>query len=124
MYRHPLLCVISLFVGAVFCPIFLPLLVFLGYPALLISAAGLIVKSREGEIERPAQPACILAMLLGLVMILHGVAICYDTPLGGGSPNEQTKWLGNRLAYSGAAIALITACTAYAFERSHPKHIG
>ena len=75
MYRRPLLCVISLFIGAVFCPIFLPLLVFFGYPALLISAAGLIVESREGEIERPAQPACILAMLLGIVMILHGLAI-------------------------------------------------
>ena len=122
MCRRPLFYVVALSLGAVVCPIFLPLVVFLGYPVLLIGAAGLIVKSREGEIQRPSQPVCFLVMFLGLVMILHGIAICWDSSLGG-SPSEEDKRFGNWVAYLGAGVAGISAGAAYFLDPSRSKRI-
>lgn len=122
MYKRPLTYVVAFVLVAILCGIAMPLIVILGYPTLMISAAGLVVRSREGEIERPGQAACLLTMYLGLLMFFHGTLYVMDTPFSS-PPSDEARRFGNGLAYLGAGVAGISAISAYALDPSRKGRI-
>jgi hypothetical protein len=101
-----------LLLATVLCPIFLPVALFLGYPALLVIGAVVVFQWFTGTLERAGQVGCVWLMYLGLIVILHGVVICADTALAGAPPTAEQKRFGNGLAYLGAALAGASAVAA------------
>jgi hypothetical protein len=56
---------------------------------------------------------------LGLVVVLHGILIGFDTALAGEPPTPETKRFGRTGAFLGAALAAISVVAAYALEWRH-----
>ena len=84
MIQRPSFVVLGmLLLATVACPLSLPLAPLLGYPALVVIAVRLTLEWLEGRLERPAQAASTWGVYLGLVLILHGVLIGFDTALAG-----------------------------------------
>jgi len=57
----------------------------------------------------------VWAAYLGLILILHGIVICFDSALAG-TPTIEQKRFGNRLAYVGGAVAGVAVVFAYAID--------
>ncbi len=89
---------------------------FSGIPWLIGIGIWYALHSIDGRLERPAQVAAVWANYLGLILILHGIFICFDTPLAGAHPTIAQKRIGNRLAHLGGAIALVSVILAYAVD--------
>ena len=53
---------------------------------------------------------------LGLIVLLHGILIGFDTALAGAPPTDAEKRFGRRVAYAGGAIAAFFVVIAYAIE--------
>jgi len=94
----------------------LPLAIFVGYPALLLIGLESLLRWLNGELKGPGRRASLWAIYLGFVLILHGITICFDTPLAGGSPSDEQKRIGNGLAYLGAAMAGVSAVVSFVLD--------
>lgn len=116
MLQRPFVYLGALLLATVLCPIFLPLAVLLGYPALLVIGTGFVFKWLNGGLKRPGQMASLWATYLGFVLILHGVVICFDTALAGAPPTAAEKRFGNNLAYLGAVVAGTSAVSSYLLD--------
>jgi hypothetical protein len=89
---------------------------FIGYPWLIVIAATSAARWNAGRLDRPGQVAAVWATYLGLILVLHGIVICFDTALAGASPTAAEKRFGTWLAYLGGAVAGVGAATAYAID--------
>jgi hypothetical protein len=116
MFRGPFLP-LACFLGATaVCTIFLPFALLFGYPWLIGIAIWYTGRWMLGRLEKPAEVAAIWTAYLGLILILHGAVISFDTALAGTPPTAAQKRFGNRLAYVGAAIALTSIIVAYTVD--------
>jgi hypothetical protein len=97
----------------------LPLAVLIGYPWLLGIGVWYAGCWFAGRVPRPAQLATVWVAYLGLILVLHGILIGFDTALAGEPPSPEAKRFGRRLAYLGGGIAAVSAVAAYALERRH-----
>jgi hypothetical protein len=107
--------------------ILLPLAILIGYPWLIAIGVWHAGRWFAGRLERPAQTAAVWVAYLGLILILHGIVLCFDTALAGTSPTMEQKQFGTRLAYSGGAVTALAVIVAYSLEftgRTYTKHSG
>jgi hypothetical protein len=117
MFRGPFLFLALLLLGCVVCPIFLPLAVLGGYPALLAIGTWSILRGIFGRLDRPAASAAIWMIYLGLIVTIHGILLCFDTALAGAPPTAEEKRFGTMLAYLGGSLAGASAVVAYVVDR-------
>jgi hypothetical protein len=96
--------------------ILLPLAILLGYPWLFGIGIWYAGMWYAGRVAKPAQVAAVWVTYLGLIIILHGIVIGFDTALAGAPPSEEQKRFGRKLAYAGGVIAAVSVVAAYAIE--------
>jgi hypothetical protein len=111
--RGPFLILAILLVTGTVCPILLPGSNLLSYLALLGIALWFAGRWWAGHLKNPAAMAAVGACYLGLTVLLHGIVLCWDTPMGGVPPTDEEQQSGTGLAYLGGAVAAVTAVVAY-----------
>jgi hypothetical protein len=98
------------------CLVFLPFAILIGYPWLIGIGFWYAGLWYAGRVVRPAQVAAVWVAYLGLILILHGILLGFDTALAGAPPTAEEKRFGRMVAYLGGAIAGVSVVAAYATE--------
>lgn len=124
MLKGHFLPLATFLLATVICPFFLPLAMLFGYPWLIVIG---VVQGRRwyaGHLQKPAQVTAVWVAYLGLILILHGIAICFDTPLKGAPPTEEEKRLGTGLSYLGGVVSTVSVVVAYVLDLLRPSVRG
>jgi hypothetical protein len=116
-----LLVLFLAFLGFIATIIFLPLVLLVGYPVLLIIAVfflprWFLLEGRGLFSRRLAQLVCYWTICFGLVVMTQGILIAMDSALKGPPPTPEEKRQGRTIAYSGAGISALAAVGAYVFQ--------
>ncbi|WP_165247267.1 hypothetical protein [Paludisphaera soli] len=96
MLRGPFGCLGAFLIGVTLTVVFLPLAFLVGYPALAALGLWYLARGVLGRLERPGEVASIWTAYLGLILILHGIVLGFDTPLAGAPPTPEEKRFGAR----------------------------
>jgi hypothetical protein len=119
----PLVLVVLLLalLGFIATIIFLPFVLLVGYPVLLMIAVfflprWFLLEGRGLLSRRLAQLVCYWAICFGLIVMTQGILIAMDSALKGPPPTPEEKRQGRMIAYTGAGISGLAAVGAYVIQ--------